>query len=91
MNSRTVYAVRLLKRIPFTKSSQPVAVAPGAGKTVSVNIGPAPGKLLLTITPAGFEEFFEEVGAMSVEQQEIPKVIAIGKKYGLEFLPPPGA
>ena len=73
------------------KSSQPVAVAPGAGKTVSVNIGSAPGKLLLTVTPAGFEEFFEEVGAMSVEQQEIPKVMAIGKKYGLEFLPPPNS
>ena len=34
---------------------------------------------------------FEEVGALSVEQQEIPKVIAIGKKYGLEFLPPPNS
>ena len=55
------------------------------------NVSPTPGKLLMTITPAGFEKFFEEIGAMSAEQQEIPKVIAIGKKYGLEFLPPPGA
>jgi quercetin dioxygenase-like cupin family protein len=53
------------------------------------NIGSTPGRLLLAITPAGFEGFFEEVGAMSPEQQEIPKVIAIGRKYGLEFLPPP--
>jgi mannose-6-phosphate isomerase-like protein (cupin superfamily) len=55
------------------------------------NIGATPAKLLMMITPAGFEEFFEEVGAMSAEQQEIPKVIAIGKKYGLEFLPPPNS
>jgi hypothetical protein len=43
------------------------------------------------VTPAGFEKFFEEVGALSPQQQEIPRVIEIGKKYGLEFLPPPGA
>jgi hypothetical protein len=36
--------------------------------------------------------FFEEIGAMSPQQQQdIPRVIEIGKKYGLEFLPPPGA
>jgi quercetin dioxygenase-like cupin family protein len=50
-----------------------------------------PGRLMVTITPAGFEGFFEEVGALSPPQQEIPRVIEIGKKYGLEFLPPPGA
>ena len=37
---------------------------------------------------AGFEESFEEVGAMSVEHQKIPRVMAIGKKRGSEFLPP---
>jgi hypothetical protein len=46
---------------------------------------------MVTLTPAGFEGFFEEVGALSPQQQEIPRVIEIGKKYGLEFLPPPGA
>ncbi|MBI2927549.1 MAG: cupin domain-containing protein [Verrucomicrobia bacterium] len=47
------------------------------------------GHLLVTLTPAGFERFFEEVGALSAaEQQDIPRVIAIGQKYGLEFLPP---
>jgi hypothetical protein len=44
------------------------------------------------ITPAGFEGFFEEIGALSPQQQqEIPRVIEIGKKFGLEILPPPGA
>ncbi len=49
------------------------------------------GLLSVTILPAGFEEFFEEVGALSAAEQQIPRVIEIGKKYGLEFLPPPTA
>jgi hypothetical protein len=44
------------------------------------------------ITPAGFERFFEEIGALSPQvQQDIPRVLEIGKKYGLEFPPPPDA
>ena len=54
-------------------------------------VGHKPGLLMVTLTPAGFEEFFEEVGALTPQQQQIPRVIEIGKKYGLEFLPPPGA
>ena len=54
--------------------------------------GQTPGRLLCVITPAGFEGFFEEIGALSPQQQQdIPRVIEIGKKYGLEILPPPGA
>jgi hypothetical protein len=46
---------------------------------------------MCVITPAGFEGFFEEIGALSPhEQQDIPRVLEIGKKYGLEFPPPPG-
>ena len=50
-------------------------------------LGEAPGRILLIATPAGIEEWFEEVGAL--EKQEIPVVIELGKKYGLEFRPPP--
>lgn len=52
-------------------------------------LGQTPGRLLLTLTPAGFERFFEEVGALSPQEQQIPTVLEIGQKYGLEFLPPP--
>jgi len=52
-------------------------------------LGQTPGRLLLIITPAGIEKWFEEVGAM--KKQDVPRVIELGKKYGLEFLPPPGA
>lgn len=50
------------------------------------------GKLSVVLTPAGFEDFFAEIGAMSPQQQqEIPRVIEMAKRYGLEFLPPPTA
>ena len=50
------------------------------------------GKLMCIITPSGFEGFFEEIGALSPQQQQdIPRVMEIGKKFGLEILPPPGA
>jgi quercetin dioxygenase-like cupin family protein len=54
-------------------------------------IGRAPGSLMTVVTPAGFEQYFEEAGALTPEQQQIPRVMEIAKKYGLEFLPPPGA
>ena len=47
------------------------------------------GRLMCVITPSGFEGFFEEISAMNPEeQQDIPRVIEIGGRYGLEFLPP---
>ena len=55
-------------------------------------LGQTPGRLMCVITPSGFEGFFEEIGAMSPQQQQdIPRVIEIGKKFGLEILLPPGA
>ena len=55
-------------------------------------LGQTPGKLMCVITPSGFEGFFEEIGAMSPQQQQdIPRVMEIAKKFGLEILPPPGA
>jgi quercetin dioxygenase-like cupin family protein len=55
-------------------------------------VGKTPGRLMTVITPAGFEGFFEEIGALSPQQQQdIPRVMEIAKKFGLEILPPPGA
>lgn len=54
-------------------------------------VGANGGKLSVIITPSGFEKFFEEIGAMTPqEQQDIPRVMAVAIKFGLEFLPPPG-
>jgi hypothetical protein len=44
------------------------------------------------ITPAGFEGYIEEIGALSPQpQQDIPRMMEVAKKFGLEILPPPGA
>jgi quercetin dioxygenase-like cupin family protein len=52
-------------------------------------LGQTPGRLMCVITPAGFEGFFEEIGALSPpQQQDIPRVLEIAAKYGLEILPP---
>lgn len=52
----------------------------------------AAGRLLCVITPAGFEGFFEAIGALTPQQQqEIPRLMEIAQKFGLEILPPPGA
>jgi mannose-6-phosphate isomerase-like protein (cupin superfamily) len=54
-------------------------------------LGQTPGRLMRVITPSGFEGFFEDIGALSPQQQQdIMRVMEIGKKYGLEFPPPPG-
>jgi len=53
-------------------------------------LGQTPGRLMCFITPSGFEGFFEDIGALSPQQQqELPHVLEIAKKYGLEILPPP--
>jgi quercetin dioxygenase-like cupin family protein len=52
-------------------------------------VGKGHGRLMCIITPSGFEGFFEKIGALTPqEQQDIPRVIEIGKEFGLEFLPP---
>ena len=51
------------------------------------NIGDTPGRVLVTITPAGLEDFFAEVGALSLEQQtDLPPLAALAARYGLEFV-----
>lgn len=53
-------------------------------------VGTGTGKLMVVLTPGGFERFFQEIGAMTPEQQQnIPQVLTIAQKYGLEILPPP--
>jgi quercetin dioxygenase-like cupin family protein len=53
-------------------------------------VGQKTGRLMCLISPAGFEGFFEEVDALSpAEQQDIPRVMEIARKYGLEIPPPP--
>jgi mannose-6-phosphate isomerase-like protein (cupin superfamily) len=61
------------------------------------NVGSVPARMLAFVTPAGIEEFFEEVGEEATErsspppfgQEEIERILATAPKYGQEILPPP--
>lgn len=56
------------------------------------SLGPEPGAMSVTLTPAGFEAFFEEVDALNPQlPQDIPRVLEIGRNYGLDYPQPPGA
>ena len=59
------------------------------------NIGNSVGKLLLVITPADFEKFFEDIGTVVEEMSsfkepqitpaDVEKVVKIACRYGLEI------
>ena len=52
------------------------------------NTGSKPGRLLLTLEPAGLEDFFAELSR--IEGPPLPeKVVPVFAKYGLELLGPP--
>lgn len=54
------------------------------------NIGSEPGKLLVTITPAGFEGFFREVSDRELSpEKDMEEINAVAEKYGLTFVGPP--
>lgn len=54
------------------------------------NIGSEPGKVLVTITPAGFEGFFREVSERKLmPPKDMQDITAVADKYGLKFTGPP--
>jgi quercetin dioxygenase-like cupin family protein len=64
------------------------------------NTGATPVKLLVWVTPAGFEKFIAEVGkatnsqitaAPSLSPADLEKILATAPKYGIEIIPPPSA
>jgi quercetin dioxygenase-like cupin family protein len=64
------------------------------------NTGSTPVKLLVWVTPAGFEKFIAEVGkvangqmspAQPLSPADLEKILATAPKYGIEIIPPPAA
>ena len=60
------------------------------------NVGTESAKMLSIITPAGFEEFFEEIGqpagegtAPPITPEDIEEGIVVAPKYDIEILPFP--
>ena len=54
------------------------------------NVGATAGTMLLTLEPAGLEDFFEELAAVA-GPPDPSKVVPVFLKYGLELLGPPMA
>lgn len=50
------------------------------------NVGTDEGRLLVSVTPGGFENFFVDVVAEKAMAPEA--LMAVGARYGLTFLPP---
>ncbi|MCC6313838.1 MAG: cupin domain-containing protein [Thermomicrobiales bacterium] len=57
------------------------------------NVGEGTARLMLTVTPAGFEEFFLAAGeapdAPAQEPPDIGRLLTIGERYDLDVPPPP--
>jgi len=61
------------------------------------NVGAGAGKLIITVTPAGLEHFFAEIGARLASRadapippspQDVARLIDAAPRYGLEILDP---
>jgi len=51
------------------------------------NVGQQAGRMMVTISPPGFEAFFEDVDALG-DSASPETLMGLAEKYGLEFLPP---
>jgi mannose-6-phosphate isomerase-like protein (cupin superfamily) len=66
-----------------------VVIPSGAHHTFK-NVGTGEGQLLITMTPGGAEGFFEEVEAQGLHpSRDMPQIVEIAGRYGLEFVGPP--
>lgn len=56
-------------------------------------IGDTPARVLVTISPAGFERFFREVDELTARGEATPDRVQVlmRDQYGCEFLPPNGS
>ena len=61
------------------------------------NVGPTEGRMLITVTPAGLENFFAEIGTRLASRDDAPippsaediaRLMEAAPRYGLEIGPP---
>ena len=52
------------------------------------NAGKTTGRILVFITPAGFEDYLEEISFYS-PATDMPKILEISKRFGVTFYPDP--
>ncbi|MGB9180538.1 MAG: cupin domain-containing protein [Pyrinomonadaceae bacterium] len=71
----------------FTATKGALAVLPRNVPHAFRNTGASEGKLLVTITPGGFEKFFAEVSSeVTTMPPDVEKLKGIARKYNVEFL-----
>jgi hypothetical protein len=101
-------------QIGFRSGDREVVLGPGGYITkprgelhTMWNAGPEPARMIEVISPAGFEHFFREMADLTAAgPPQLPEVIALADRYGLQFgqpdwlpdliaryhlTPPPGA
>jgi len=61
------------------------------------NVGTTPSRMLAVVIPGGLERFFLEAGEEATEgssppegEPDVGRIVEIGRRYGVEFPPPPG-
>lgn len=50
-----------------------------------------PGIALVLATPGGFEKCVKEMSMLALDPPDMPAVLETCSRYGIDFLPPPGA
>lgn len=55
-----------------------------AAQSTPCNAGSAQGKILIFVTPGGFEDYLEEISLLSTPA-DMPQVLAISERYGISF------
>lgn len=53
------------------------------------NVGDAPGRLLVIVTPSGVERFFEQWAALLPGPVDPTAIVAVGQANWMEFIGPP--
>ena len=48
------------------------------------NAGSTTGKILIFVTPGGFEKYLEEISPLSIPA-DMPQLLAISERYGISF------
>lgn len=48
------------------------------------NVGTSTGKMLIFVSPGGFENYLEDISPLSIPG-DMPKVLAISEQYGISF------
>jgi quercetin dioxygenase-like cupin family protein len=87
------YSIVTAGQIGFRSGDREVVLGPGGYITnprgelhTMRNAGPEPAQMIEIISPAGFEHFFREPAGLSAAgPPQLPEVISLAGRYGLQF------